>query len=71
MAYMNTTRTGNGSVLERVSAALANVKTAVSKQRLYSRTVRELSGLTDRELADLGIHRSSIGGIAGQAAYGK
>ena len=35
------------------------------------RTVAELNSLTDRELADLGIHRADIRQIAIQAAYGK
>jgi uncharacterized protein YjiS (DUF1127 family) len=38
---------------------------------MYSQTARELDALTDRELADLGIHRASIRQIAIQAAYGK
>jgi uncharacterized protein YjiS (DUF1127 family) len=36
--------------------------------RDYGTTVRELSGLSDRELADLGISRSDIDWVARQNA---
>nr|WP_267140380.1 DUF1127 domain-containing protein [Anianabacter salinae] len=39
--------------------------------KVYRRTVSELAALSDRELNDLGLHRSSIRGIAYEAAYGK
>lgn len=38
--------------------------TNLRRWRMYSRTVRELSSLSDRELNDLGISRGSIRGIA-------
>ncbi|MGR3624122.1 DUF1127 domain-containing protein [Pseudophaeobacter sp.] len=37
--------------------------------RLYRQTVNELSSLSNRELADLGLHHSMIKRIALQAAY--
>ena len=39
------------------------------KWSVYRRTVRELQGLTNRELADLGISRSDIIRIARDAAH--
>lgn len=49
-------------LIEELSARFARF-------RLYRRTVNELSSLTARELADLGLHRSMIKRIAYQAAY--
>lgn len=37
--------------------------------RRYRETVRELQGLTSRELSDLGIHRNDIGRIARDASH--
>jgi uncharacterized protein YjiS (DUF1127 family) len=43
----------------------------MAQRRMFGQTFRELNALTDRELADLGIHRADIRRIAAQAAYGK
>jgi len=37
---------------------------------LYRRTVRELSDMSGRELADLGLHRSEIRRVAYDSVYG-
>ncbi|HEY2136718.1 MAG TPA: DUF1127 domain-containing protein [Xanthobacteraceae bacterium] len=37
--------------------------------RRYDASLRELSGLGDRELADIGVSRSDIHRIAREAAY--
>ncbi|WP_170400407.1 DUF1127 domain-containing protein [Ruegeria arenilitoris] len=44
------------------------VKTRFVRYRVYSQTVNELSELSNRELADLGLHRSMIRRLAQQAA---
>jgi uncharacterized protein YjiS (DUF1127 family) len=43
----------------------------MAKRALYRKTITELQSLTGHELADLGIHRSAIKGIAHEAAFGK
>ncbi len=43
-------------------------KTRFVRYRVYRRTVNELSELSNRELADLGLHRSMIRRVAMQAA---
>ena len=47
----------------------AGLTDRVARYRVYRTTLTELSGLNDRELTDLGIHRSSIRSIAYKAAY--
>ena len=41
----------------------------VAKFRLYRETLEELTQLTDRELEDLGLHRSILADVARTAAY--
>ena len=41
---------------------------ALARHSLYRQTVRELSALGDRELADLGLNRSAIHSVAWKAA---
>ena len=71
MAYVNSTRSLNISIADRFGNLAKSVKLALHRRRLFNRTVRELSALSDRELADLGIHASMIKQIAAEAAYGK
>ncbi len=49
---------------------MARFRKSLAERRLYRATVSELSQLTDRELADLGIHRASIRDIARESVYG-
>lgn len=71
MAYANTTRAGAPSVFDRIAAAVATVKAGAKRREVYRRTWRELDGLSERDLADLGIHRTQIREVAYEAAYGK
>ena len=41
----------------------------ITRYRLYRKTLIELSELTTRELADLGLHRSMLKRVAYEAAY--
>ena len=72
MAYYTQTRTN--SVIERVLASLAQTFNAAAeayaKHRVYRTTLNELRELSDRELADLGMSRSMLRGIAREAAEG-
>ncbi len=71
MAYVNTTRATRSSMAERFGSLFAGVKAAMARRRIYDQTVRELCALSDRDLTDLGISRSTISSIATEAAYGK
>ncbi|QYZ70387.1 DUF1127 domain-containing protein [Neotabrizicola shimadae] len=70
MAYVNNTRTASPALSSEVGGIFKSIKVALERRAVFSRTVRELNGLTDRELADLGISRVSIRDVAAQAAYG-
>lgn len=50
------------------ASLVETAKTRFARYRLYRQTVNELSDLSDRELADLGLHRSMIRRLAMQAA---
>jgi uncharacterized protein YjiS (DUF1127 family) len=71
MAYVNTTRVAHLSLADRISAVVAAVKVALQRRRVYLNTLRELDALSDRDLADMSLHRSMLVGIAREAAYGK
>lgn len=71
MAILNATRSPALGLGDRLVALLAQAKSAYQRNALYRQTLRELNVLTERELADLGIHRSQIRLIATEAAYGK
>lgn len=71
MAYTTHTRTFSLSMLERVGVIGARLSEAAARRKVYNTTLRELSALTQRELDDLGLHRSTIKSVAYEAAYGK
>lgn len=71
MAYVNTTRIAANGFTDRLAGMVKTIKTAVQRRQIYAQTLRELNGLTDRELADLDINRSMVRRIALDAAYGK
>ena len=54
-----------------LTARWTALREQMAKRALYRKTISELQSLTGRELADLGIHRSAIRGIAHEAAFGK
>ncbi|WP_210528965.1 DUF1127 domain-containing protein [Rubellimicrobium arenae] len=70
MAYttQDTRSLSAGSVRTSVGGLRAEFARRLAQYRLYRQTVSELASLTDRDLADLGIHRSRIQEIAAQAA---
>lgn len=75
MAYATDIRSAGRSfgatILERVAALRAARSDRAAKAKVYRTTIAELSSLNDRDLADLGIYRVQIEGIARQAAYGE
>lgn len=53
---------------DRWADVRATVADAHTKRRMYRTTLSELSSLTNRELADIGINRSMIQRLAMEAA---
>ncbi|WP_380058346.1 DUF1127 domain-containing protein [Falsihalocynthiibacter sp. SS001] len=69
MAFATEIRATEAGIQDRIIAAYKGLAEKVSCYNTYRTTVNELNALSGRELADLGIHRSMIKGIALEAAY--
>jgi uncharacterized protein YjiS (DUF1127 family) len=57
MAYMNSTRTAGFGMVAWARATLAEMKTAARLRNVYLKTLNELQGMTDRDLADINVSR--------------
>ena len=71
MAFITETRTNGITLTQRLTNLRANLAAAHAQRKIYKTTVSELENLSGRELADLGLSRSSIKSVALEAAYGK
>lgn len=60
----------NSRTLDAGHGLVARIAKMIADYRLYYATVEELRQLSDRDLADLGLHRSSIKDIARESVYG-
>ncbi|MEO9653339.1 MAG: DUF1127 domain-containing protein [Roseobacter sp.] len=73
MAYY--TQTYTTSFIERLLSSAANLFDRLAARyaygRIYRATMQELTALSDRDLADLGMHRSMLKGVALAAAKEK
>lgn len=56
-------------ILARLHGFRDTLQTVMQQRAVYTRTMQELQALSNRELADLGIHRSEIPSIAAEAAF--
>ena len=68
MAFITENRTATVSLADRFAAFAANLSAAYARRKLYNTTFHELNALSNRDLADLGIHRSMIKSIALEAS---
>jgi uncharacterized protein YjiS (DUF1127 family) len=71
MAFAYTNRAAYGTIGDRFALALKSWKDARNRRALFSQTRDELYSLSDRDLSDMGIHRSMIDALAREAVYGK
>ena len=70
MTYNTDTGFAGFSLGQRFDAFRADMADRAAKRKIYRSTLSELEVLSTRDLADLGIARSSIKSIAYEAAYG-
>ena len=61
---MTTITLHTSKLLIEVTKLLTEAKDALAERAKVKRTIRELNSLTDRELADMGIHRGDITSVA-------
>jgi uncharacterized protein YjiS (DUF1127 family) len=66
MAYATTSH--SSFARPQGDSLLARLASHFAARRRYHETRRELGALSDRDLMDLGIHRSNISDIAAEAA---
>ncbi len=71
MANVSIIRGAEAGIVDRISATITALRDSYQRYKMYRQTLNELSALSDRDLHDLGLHRSSIGAVAQEAAYGK
>lgn len=72
MAFANDTHrthAAGATLWDRLADLRAALGERVARHRLYRQTVEELGALSDRDLADLGLHRALIADVAREAAY--
>ncbi len=66
---MSTLNTPSAAYNRNRQNFFGGVSRRIASYRTYRQTLGELQTLSDRELNDLGIHRSQLRGIAYRAAY--
>ncbi|QQA44152.1 DUF1127 domain-containing protein [Pelagovum pacificum] len=69
--YTDTRGLAGNNLFARFNGFVSEFREHQARHQVYRQTLVELGQLTDRDLADLGVHRSQIRGIAREAAYGK
>lgn len=55
--------------LDRIQVRIDDVRARLAQYRVFRQTLNELGALSNRELADLGLHRSQVRRLAYEAAY--
>lgn len=69
MAHISIPGSLSNGIFERGANFLRSVQASWVDYKLFRATANELGDLTDRELADLGIHRSEIKRVARDSVY--
>jgi uncharacterized protein YjiS (DUF1127 family) len=69
MAFLTNIAAPSSAFQSGLNSVVSALKEKLARRRLYRATFIELAGLSDRDLADLGMHRSMIKRLAWQAAH--
>lgn len=70
MAFVHTAQSARIDLFATLRASIEELKAARALRQKYKTTVRELARMSDRDLADIGIHRYDIDSIAEAHVYG-
>ncbi|WP_296765271.1 DUF1127 domain-containing protein [Sediminimonas sp.] len=70
MAHVTDIRAPRSALVDRISAMLKSLAERHARYAAFRETVSELSELSDRELADIGLSRTQIRSVAMEHAYG-
>lgn len=68
MAYSTDLSHAQSGLTGWMAASVNALRTRMEKRRVFRTTMNELGSLSNRELADLGLHRSMLRRVAWQAA---
>lgn len=60
----------NEAATGRIAKFVANLRDHMARRSVFRQTLRELDGLSDRDLSDLGLSRANIRSVAYEAAWG-
>ncbi len=71
MTTFNITLPSSIPFSDRLASLRATLSDKMAKRKVFQTTLNELQSLSNRDLADLGLSRSALRGIAFEAAYGK
>ncbi|MBL4807831.1 MAG: DUF1127 domain-containing protein [Rhodobacteraceae bacterium] len=71
MAYISIDQPTAPTLFNRIATAFVSMRQAQANNALFRVTLAELRGLSDRELHDLGLSRSSLIEVAREAVYNK
>lgn len=68
MAYASTMSTAEAGLSARLTQVLAHLAERRRQNAAYRQTLAELSAMSDRDLADIGLRRGMIDDVAREAA---
>ncbi len=71
MAFATSSSTLGYGLRDRLTAVARVYQEGAARRRVYRRTLAELTALSDRDLADLGLFRADLRRVALEAANNK